>query len=442
MSWGPRTIHGRLALGFAAAVALTVLVYAGVVYGFTRSALLDQLDARLHDDFERAEHAFEVAVDGSLSWKDHERIGHHDAVGEDTYAEILHPSGEGHISWPPKLREGAGPFRQHMADCEVAGETYTIRVGRSLAPMQEELRTLLILLALCLLPVVWLAWIAGQFLAHRALRPVALMTARAKDIGAERLSERLPVGEAGDELDHLASVFNEAFARLERSFDQLRRFTSDAAHELRTPLAALRTVGEVAVSQPQDAETSREVIGSMLEETERLTRLVSELLELSRGDAGVVLAVAPMDLAALVQSVCEQLEVLASEREQSLVVDAADETLIQGNEAALRRALTNLVDNAIRHGPAKARIHVGVEAIAAEVQVTVHDEGEGIPAAERARLFDRFYRIDTARAGTGTGLGLALAAQAAAAHGGRIEVESPSAGGTTFRLTLPSPGVA
>jgi len=431
----PRNIRSRLALGYAIAVAVTVLIYAGVVYVSTRSTLMDQLDAKLHDDFEREEHAFEIAVDGTLSWKEVRRR-HADESPEAPWTEVTHPKGGADLRWPPE--SGAGPFRIYERDYTVAGGTYHIRVGRSMAPMHAELSELLWLLALCFVPVVGLAWLVGHLLARRALRPIDVMTERARHIGAERLSERLPVV-SDDELGRLATVFNEAFARIEGSFERLRGFTSDAAHELRTPLAALRTVGEVGLGGSRDAEAYRDVIASMLEETGRLTRLVEELLELSRGDArSAPIAREPVDVVALVQSVCNQLDVLAAERKQELIVEGDEQAVVPGDAGALRRAITNLVDNAIRHGPAAAPVRVRIKSENEAVVLSVEDEGPGIPAQHRKRIFDRFYRADPARAGTATGLGLSLAAQAAEAHGGRIELETRPAGGTVFRVTLPS----
>ncbi len=438
MSLVPRSIRSRLALGYAAAVAVTVLVYAGVVYGFTRSALIDRLDAALRDDFERAEHAFEIDVTGALSWKEPERLGHHDTA-EAPWTQVLHPKGGPGLLRPSNADVGDASYRVFEEDYLIAGETYRIRVGRSMAPMEAELSGLRTLLALCLLPVVGFAWLGGLLLARRALQPVQDMTERARHIGAERLSERLPVANPDDELGRLATVFNAAFERIEAGFERLRGFTSDAAHELRTPLAALRTVGEVGLGSSQDVEAHREVIASMLEETARLTRLVDELLELSRGDARMAgIEKAPVDLAELSRSVCEQLEVLASERGQELVVEGGGAT-VPGDANMLRRAVTNLVDNAIRHGPTSSTVRVRVEEAAAEAVIVVADEGTPIPANHRERIFDRLYRIDAARAGAGTGLGLSLAAQAIELHGGRIEIEA-RAEGNAFRVTLPRGG--
>ena len=440
MSYAPRSIRSRLALGYAIAVAITVLIYAAVVYGFTRSALTDQLDARLRSDFEQAEHGFEQGPDGVLRWKAEADVdGHHpDPSEEKPWAQVRGNGSAQAIFRPDGIDPHAPCWRTYEQEYVLGDVACRVRVGRSTGPRDEELRDLLWLLGFCFVPVVGLAWLAGSVLARRALRPVEVMTDRARHIGAERLQDRLPVKNPDDELGRLARVFNEAFGRIEVSFERLRRFTSDAAHELRTPLAALRAVGEVGLAKNGDRAQSREVIASMLEETNRLTRLVDGLLELSRGDARTALSgTEPVDLVALARSVCEQLEVLAAERDQALTLSGAECAEVRGDPASLRRAVTNLVDNAIRHGPPSAPIRVHVDADSATVRLAVEDEGPGVAEEHRARIFDRFYRVDPSRKGASSGLGLALASQAVRAHGGDIEHVTRPGGGTTFRATLP-----
>lgn len=434
MNLSPKSIRTRLALGYAGAVAVAVLVYAAILYTSTRSALVAQVDAQLKEDIERVEHGFEIAMDGSLSWKERGGPFHVEPGGDLPWAAIVNVGAGQELFWP-----ASGPtLADHRGDAttyEIAGERYDISVGRPLAPVRREMSRLFRTMALCFLPIVLLAALIGLLLARRALRPIDSMTEQARGIGADRLSERLPVENPDDELGRLATVFNAAFARLEASFEQLQRFTSDAAHELRTPLAALRSVGEVGLGAAADPAAQRDVIVSMLEETDRLTRLVEDLLVLSRGDAQQAPRVREdIDLGALVRSVCEQLEVLASERDQALEIQARD-VVVVGDSAALRRAITNLVDNAIRHGPARSAIGVTLRADAATAELFVSNTGPGIPEEHRARIFDRFHQVDRSRTGAGTGLGLAIAAQIATQHGGAIDLLERE--GTTFRLRVP-----
>jgi heavy metal sensor kinase len=270
------------------------------------------------------------------------------------------------------------------------------------------------------------------------------MADKARRISADSLGERLPVGNPRDEFGRLATVFNDTLARLHDAFDRLRRFTADASHELRTPLTAMRSVGEIALQAPLDPGKYRDVIGSMLEEVDRLTRLVESLLVLTRADSG---AAAParevVELAAIASEVTDHLRVLAEEKQQSLSVQTVARVQAVCDPAILRLGLMNLLHNAIKFTPKGGAIRVRAKATASgHPSIEVEDTGPGIPVAHRERIFERFYRADPARAreSGGAGLGLAIARWAVAANGGRIELESEESRGSLFRIVLP--GVA
>src|SRR5678815_3439151 len=215
------------------------------------------------------------------------------------------------------------PYRILTGKTKVGDISLVVQVAKSEAPMRTYMRELLVVLLLGLPLAVAIAGVGGYFLAQRALAPVDRMAEQARLITAERLKERLPVDNPNDELGRLASVFNQTLMRLESSFDQMRRFTSDASHELRTPLTAMRSVGEIGLRGKREASDYREIIGSMLEEVDRLSLLVDRLLTLSRADSGEsMLARDRVDLCALAAEVTTQLEVLAEEKEQSLTVEA------------------------------------------------------------------------------------------------------------------------
>jgi heavy metal sensor kinase len=309
--------------------------------------------------------------------------------------------------------------------------------------MRVYLRELLIVLLLGLPLAVAIAGFGGYFLARRALAPVDRMAVQARSITAERLKERLPVGNPDDELGRLATVFNQTLMRLESSFDQMRRFTADASHELRTPLTAMRSVGEIGLRGKRDASDYREIIGSMLEEVDRLSLLVDRLLTLSRADSGEsMLSRERVDLCDLASEVTSQLEVLAEEKQQSLSVEATGPSVCLGDPMVLRQALLNLVDNAIKYSPVGGRIVVRVSSGPNGVALLdVSDTGPGIPAEMRPRVFDRFYRADRSRSrenGGGTGLGLSIARWAVEVNGGQLTLESSEKQGSTFRITLPN----
>jgi heavy metal sensor kinase len=314
-----------------------------------------------------------------------------------------------------------------------------VRIIRSVAPLEEELRRLLLVLGLGLPVALGLAGGGGYVLARRALAPVGDIAKRARVITAERLAERVPVGNPGDEFGQLAVVLNDTFARLERSFEQMRRFTADASHELRTPLTAIRSVGEVGLEEPREASAYRDVIGNMLEETDRLTQLVDSLLLLSRADAGqVVLHREAVDLAALAREVAAHLGVLAEEKGQQLRVDVDGAVDVQVDRLAVRQALINLLDNAIKYAPERSDIRVELRYEGTAALVDVVNLGPGIPAEHAVRIFDRFYRADPARtrADGGAGLGLSIARWAIEANGGTLRLASSREGETRFRISL------
>jgi heavy metal sensor kinase len=306
------------------------------------------------------------------------------------------------------------------------------RIARQL----EEVRVVLVLGVPF---VVGLAGIGGYVLARRALAPIDHLAADARRITAERLHERLTVVNEHDEIGRLAAVVNETFGRLESSFEQLRRFTADASHELRTPLAVIRGIGELGLGETRTPAEYQESIGSMLEEVDRLTRLVDTLLQLSRGDAGTVrLTREAVNLADVARDVTGSLSILAEERRQRFRITAQPDVVVLADRLVLRDAVTNVVDNAIKYGPIGTIVEVRVEADSRTAVLTVTDEGPGIPMEHRSRIFDRFYRVDEGRSRGmgGAGLGLAIAKWAVEVNGGQIAYES-NAGGSTFRMSLP-----
>lgn len=337
---------------------------------------------------------------------------------------------------------GVAPFRILTGRAMVAGQRVIIQVGRSEAPMREAVTGLLLVLVLGLPHSVAAAGLGGYWLARGALVPVDRMAERARAITAERLGERLPVDNAADELGRLATVFNATLGRLEASFDKMRRFTANVSHELRTPLTAIRSVGEVGLREPRDAAGYRSVIGSMLEDANRLASMVDRLLTLSRADTGeVTVASDPVDLADLAEHVAADLGVLAEEKQQSLSVELSGPAHFTGDRIVLRQALINLVDNAIKYTPRGGRIGIHVATAAGQATLDVSDSGCGIPPELRERVFDRFYRGRHPDAGeAGAGLGLAIAKWAVEANRGKLTYKPAESGGSLFRIRLPREG--
>ena len=308
--------------------------------------------------------------------------------------------------------------------------------------LRDTLWTLAFILATGIPFGIALAIGGGYFLAGRVLSPVGAMAEKAREITAESLAKRLPVDNAQDEFGRLATVFNDTLSRLQDAFERLRRFTADASHELRTPLTAMRSVGEVALRNTLETAAYRDVIGSMLEEVDRLTRLVESLLILTRADSGKVqLAPETLDLGALAGNVVDHLRVLADEKQQHLVLKAPVQVQATADPGLMRHALMNLIHNAIKYTPNGGTITVEVNRVSyGHPVIEVRDTGPGIPAVHRDRIFDRFYRIDASRSRDegGVGLGLAIARWAIEANGGQIELASDGRNGSTFRVLLPT----
>jgi heavy metal sensor kinase len=279
----------------------------------------------------------------------------------------------------------------------------------------------------------------SYLLARKALRPVQRLHRLAGTITADSLDRRLPVANAGDEVGQLTQDINAMIGRLEQSFAEIRRFTADASHELRTPLTAIRTEAEVALARPTPADC-RPVLGSILEECERLTRLIDQLLVLAREDARAVRAPAPLDLAALLAGVVETMRPLAEAKRVRLEYQPNGAATLAGDETRLRQVFYNLLDNAIKYTPAGAAVSIALRRQGNHHRVTVRDNGIGIPPEHLPHVFDRFYRVDKSRGREpgGTGLGLSIARTIVTAHGGEIELESTPGKGTTCTVTLPA----
>jgi heavy metal sensor kinase len=466
----PRSVRVRLTLAYVAAMMVVTAVYAGIVFASVRNNLSQALDAQLRADLQwpdgmmTPEH-LHALLEGEFSSNFEGRKALDDAsTTESPWLQVWNERGDRVLWQTPQARivrieEAAQlatradgttivrlgdmipPHRILTGKTRIGDVTIVVQVAGSEYPMQTRLRELFFVMLLGLPLAAAVAGLGGYVLARRALAPVDRMAERAHTITADKLKERLPVDNPNDELGRLATVFNQTLTRLESSFDQMRRFTSDASHELRTPLTAMRSVGEIGLRGKREPVAYREIIGSMLEEVDRLSLLVDRLLTLSRADMGESkLARDRVNLAELAEEVTAQLDVLAEEKQQSLKVEIVGESGCIGDRMVLRQALLNLVDNAIKYSPAGGRITVRVSTSAEGTAVLdVSDTGPGIPAEQQQRVFDRFYRVDSSRSreNGGTGLGLSIARWAVEVNGGQLTLENSNGPGATFRISLP-----
>jgi heavy metal sensor kinase len=344
---------------------------------------------------------------------------------------------EERLSADSELMIFALPFRANN------GGGYMIEVGASNQEIERALHGLLLAIVIGLPVVVAVAIAGGYLLMRRALRPVDEITQSAERISSRNLSERLPVAETGDEIERLSVGLNRMIARLDESFQHINRFSADASHELRTPLTILRGELEATVQQPQIAPELRETLGSALEETERLSRIVESLMAIARLDAGEArIERAHFDLAELASGATEQMRLLAEDKNISLRCAAKQRVRIEGDRSRLKQVIVNLVDNAIKYTNAGG--HVGVKVYASDgwCVLEVNDDGVGIPAEAAPHIFERFYRADKARSRQmgGAGLGLSIIKAIVTAHGGLVRVESVEGRGSRFLVELPIGG--
>jgi len=455
---GPRSVRFRLTLSYAGAMVVVLAVYAALIFYFVNHNMSQFLDSQLHGDFDWALDMMNRNPDGEFIPSDYLETGE----GDSPWLRVLKPTGEV-VSETPEARRHpipdsmklaseaedkivhiAGldaPWRIMSGRNKFGGRELVVQVAKPVAPIQDDMRYFLYLLLLGLPFCIVLSGLGGYVLARRALAPMDRMAEQARRITATRMSDRLPVDNPNDELGRLSTVFNDTLSRLQSSFDQMRRFTSDASHELRTPLTAIRSVGEVGLREKRNEGQYREIIGSMLEEVDSLSRLVDRLLLLSRAETGdALLSREDVKLAALVEDVVAQLEVLAEEKQQVIAVEGNAALHWTGDRLVLRQALINLVDNAIKYTQDGGRIVIRVAQLGRNNIIDVIDNGPGIPEELRSRVFDRFYRVDKSRSreNGGTGLGLAIAKSAVEVQGGSLSlIDADGAPGCVFRITLP-----
>jgi heavy metal sensor kinase len=322
----------------------------------------------------------------------------------------------------------------------VPNEHLLLQVGLRLDHFDEALHRFLALLLWSLGPALVVAIVAGRWMAGRALAPLARLSAEARTIDVADLRGRLTVRGAGDELDELATAFNDTLARLEHAVGDMKQFSTALAHELRTPLAALRGEAELALTHARSAEDYRRGLATQLEELDRLARLITELLTLARAEAGdIVLRKQLVDLGTLAGTVAQSLEPVAHARGLSLVCELAPNVLVTGDAGWLERLLINLVDNAIAFTPAQGRVTIRVSQADRLARLDVEDTGIGVSDEVLPLIFDRFYQADPSRTsrGGGVGLGLSLARWIAQRHDATITVQSTPDRGSTFTVRLP-----
>ncbi len=453
------SIRWRLTLWYGAVLATVLAVFGATVYLMMRQALLARTGTGMSmESTEVAEEVGRSRDRATLGTWLERRFSRHPGYdiqvstheGEALFrSERIKANGLPKPSGPPSSEQPtfesfAGESgHARLLNRVVPGPDgpLILQIAASLSADDHELNELLTVMLLSGPLALALALGGGYVLARHSLAPVDRMAAEADQITATHLDRRLDVPNPDDELGRLGMTLNGMISRLERSFEETRRFTADAAHELRTPLAVMRNIAEVALRSPRDQEHYRRVLGDVLEEVERMTRLAEQLLFLCREDAGLVpLAMKGMRLDELMREVTEHMSVVAEAK--GLTMESRDlaRCPVRADADQLRRVLFNFLDNAIKFTPAGGTIRVGLNTSDRNACLTVSDTGVGIPAEHIPHVFERFYRVDPARGqeSSGTGLGLAICRSVAEAHGGHVRIESEVGRGTRVILMIPA----
>jgi heavy metal sensor kinase len=320
------------------------------------------------------------------------------------------------------------------------GGTFLVEVGSPNQQIEKVLHGLILTFAFGLPVIVAFAIGSGYILMRRALRPVDEVTSSAERITSRSLGERLPVVQSGDEIERLCQALNRMIARLDESFQQINRFSADASHELRTPLTIIQGELESVLERADLSAEVRETVASTLEEVQRLTKIVENLLMIARLEAGEArMERIRFDLTELACATADQLRLLADEKHIALECKDGGAVWIEGDRDRLKQVIVNLLDNAIKYSPECGRIELRVARTGDVAILEVSDTGPGVAKEDAPHIFERFYRADKARSRQrgGTGLGLSIARSICVANGGTIRVTAGNGNGSTFAVELP-----
>jgi heavy metal sensor kinase len=457
-----QSIRFRLAAWYSAILALALIVFGAVSWIVVRQALFNTADETLHDRVEGVRKFMHEQI-GALSveeirdeFKEHSVLGPGgdlfqvcDAEGVWLYRSVPLESGDVPIPLPrnvpargltEEVTVSGTDLRLLSRRVGVLGRPYTIQVAVSMHELKEGLSGYAYALTVLIPGVLLLATAGGWWMSRRALRPVDDIIDAARSIGEQNLSQRLPVPATKDELQRLSETLNQMLERIEGAFLRITEFTADASHELRTPVALMRTTAELALRKSRTNEEYRQALEEVQAESVRTTELIENLLTLARADAGkAAVERREIDLVQIVREASLQGKKLAETKNLRFVADLPEAPVrTLGDANALRRLLLIVIDNAVKYTQ-KGEVRVALSNGNGVAQVQVTDTGVGISEADLPRVFERFYRADKSRSreSGGAGLGLSIAKWIAETHEGAIDVRSEPGGGTSFVIILP-----
>ena len=316
-----------------------------------------------------------------------------------------------------------------------------VQVGTSLEFVRESMRNLVVVFLVLGPSLLLAAALVGFFLAGKAFKPIREIARTTRHITVNNLDARITVPVAHDDIGQLADTINGMLDRLSLSFQKTTQFTADASHELRTPLTIMQGELEIALRGERSKEEYVDTLGSSLEEVERMSKIVNDLLLLSKSDMGQEMTARdPVDLGVLLDNLLPPFRLMAAEQKIELSSSIEDVDTVLGDQLKLRQLLVNLLTNAIRYTPEGGKVNLTLKNVAGGVEIAVADTGIGIPEEDIARIFDRFYRADKARSRQygGSGLGLSIVKSIIKSHGGTIKVDSVVGKGSVFKVTLPA----
>ncbi len=440
------SLRAKLTAWSAVVVAIAVFICAIGTVIFLRHEQIESVDRGLRNE---ARTFFrEAEVHGGLSGKRPEEIAAFLAIADDSrYVEVVQQDGTNLYRSPNLKGDSLTRFARHAQTIIVANDRsrltlftkgpYTLFLAADLDEVDSDTKEAVAAMLIGLPSLLGLVALGGWWLARTALAPIREITAAAEQITAARLDQRLPIPASGGEIGRLAVVLNQTFDRLEQSFHQAVRFSADASHELKTPLAVLRASIEDLMDSRALAESDRKAIAALLEQTHRLSSITQSLLLLSRADAGRLrLDPVPTDLTELITACVDDARVMAEDRQ--ITVDAAIPDDLQASVDAPRvsQILLNLLDNALKYNRERGAVRVSAEAMGDDFKIQVENTGPGILAENAPHLFTRFYRAAETSGTPGCGLGLSLSRELARAHGGDVILLDSDEGWTAFELRI------
>ncbi len=449
------SIRTRLTVWYTTILAGALLIFGIATWVAMRHSLRESVDAELQSKIESLESFIREAPSTEEML---EEFGENSALGPGGELLQLREESGAWIYRSPLLKAGdveipklsgleseinevearGRQFRTLSRTMHRLGTNYAVQVAEPVDDVYKALSTFRWILLALIPPMLALAAVGGSWISRRALRPVTDLARATDSINSDNLSQRLAVTPTGDEVQKLAETLNSMLDRLEDSFQRMVRFTGDASHELRTPVALIRTASEVALRKVRSVEEYQETLRDIGAETERVTTLIGDLLTLARADAGLGAAEQkPLELGAVAAEAVRHMDKLAEARGIRLGFEpAGSPIMVCGDRSAMHRLFCILLDNAIKYSPSGGDVTVSVSSTASTAVVAVRDRGVGIHPEDLPLIFERFYRADKARGrdSGGAGLGLSIARWIAQTHGGNIDVTSKPGEGSTFRV--------